>query len=67
MDHSSSSSTGGRTRRMTEEARAPGLIEIDTNEYGGKKDGVRQAMDRRLFMQLLVFDTVDVAGATRDL
>lgn len=33
-----------------------GLPEIDTHEYGGKKDGVRQAMDERLFMQLLVFD-----------
>ncbi len=52
---------------MTQEATRPGLPDIDTNEYGGKKDGVRQAMDRRLFMQLLVFDTVDVDGATRDL
>jgi len=34
----------------------PGLIEIDINEYGGKKDGVQQSMDQRLFMQLLVFD-----------
>jgi chlorite dismutase len=33
-----------------------GLPAIDVNEYGGKKDGERQAMDRRLFMQLLVFD-----------
>lgn len=33
-----------------------GLPDIDMNEYGGKKDGQRQAMDRRLFMQLLVFD-----------
>lgn len=57
-------------RGMTQEATRPGLPglpEIDTNEYGGKKDGVRQALDRRLFMQLLVFDTVDVDGATRDL
>lgn len=36
--------------------RAPGLPSIDTAEYGGKKDGERQTMDRRLFMQLLVFD-----------
>ncbi len=36
--------------------RPPGLPEIDVNEYGGKKDGVRQSMDRRLFMQLLVYD-----------
>jgi chlorite dismutase len=34
----------------------PGLPDIDVNEYGGKKDGVRQQMNRRLFMQLLVFD-----------
>src|SRR6185437_15970513 len=33
-----------------------GLPPIDVNEYGGKKDGERQAMNRRLFMQLLVFD-----------
>jgi len=32
-----------------------GLPEIDVNEYGGKKEGVKQAMNRRLFMQLLVF------------
>lgn len=38
------------------EAKQPGLPTIDVNEYGGKKDGVRQSMDRRLFMQLLVFD-----------
>lgn len=37
-------------------AKAPGLPVVDLNEYGGKKDGVRQAMDERLFMQLLVFD-----------
>lgn len=36
--------------------RPPGLPEIDVNEYGGKKDGVRQQMDERLFMQLLVYD-----------
>jgi len=34
----------------------PGLPTIDVTEYGGKRDGVRQAMNRRLFMQLLVFD-----------
>ena len=36
---------------------AKGLPPIDVNEYGGKKEGVKQAMNRRLFMQLLVFDT----------
>lgn len=35
---------------------APGLPEIDLREWGGKKDGQRQVLDRRLFMQLLVFD-----------
>lgn len=34
---------------------AKGLPEVDVNEYGGKKNGVKQAMNRRLFMQLLVF------------
>jgi chlorite dismutase len=37
----------------------PGLPTIDVNEYGGKKEGVRQQMNRRLFMQLVVFDDVD--------
>ena len=41
---------------MSDETKQPGLPEIDVNEYGGKKDGVKQAMNRRLFMQLLVFD-----------
>lgn len=40
---------------MSENAEAKGLPTIDVNEYGGKKDGVKQAMNRRLFMQLLVF------------
>ena len=35
---------------------AKGLPVIDVNEYGGKKNGERQSMNRRLFMQLLVFD-----------
>lgn len=34
----------------------PGLPAIDVNEYGGKKDGEKQSANRRLFMQLLVFD-----------
>jgi chlorite dismutase len=38
------------------EAKAPGLPEIDVREYGGKREGVRQQLDRRLFMQLLVLD-----------
>ena len=47
------------------EANAPeakGLPTIDVIEYGGKKDGVKQAMNRRLFMQLLVFRTPAGAG-----
>jgi hypothetical protein len=36
--------------------REPGLPTIDVNEYGGKRDGVRQELGRRLYMQLLVFD-----------
>ena len=39
------------------DSRQPGLPTIDVNEYGGKREGNRQAMDRRLFMQLLVVDT----------
>jgi hypothetical protein len=34
----------------------PGLPNIDITEYGGKKEGTRQSLDQRLFMQLLVFD-----------
>lgn len=38
----------------------PGLPTIDVNEYGGKgKDGERQSLNRRLFMQLLCFRTSD--------
>jgi chlorite dismutase len=36
--------------------REPGLPAVDVQEHGGKRDGVRQTADRRLFMQLLVFD-----------
>jgi Chlorite dismutase len=46
-----------------------GLPAIDVNEYGGKKDGERQRMNRRLFMQLLVFDVPeggDAAETARD-
>ena len=34
----------------------PGLPEIDVREWGGKKDGERQVLDRRMFFQLWVFD-----------
>ena len=36
--------------------REPGLPTIDVQEHGGKRDGVRQSMDRRMFMQLLVYE-----------
>ena len=38
------------------DSRQPGLPTIAVLEYGGKREGTRQAMDRRLFMQLLVLD-----------
>src|SRR5260221_10830278 len=41
---------------------APGLPNVDVNEYGGKgKDGERQTINRRLYMQLLVFDVEERA------
>jgi chlorite dismutase len=64
------------TTPQAPETKLPGLPPIDVNEYGGKKDGERQVMNRRLFMQLLVFDVPeggdpaetarDVAGLLRD-
>lgn len=42
---------------MSEQEKAPGLPTIDVNEYGGKKEGVKQQINKRLFMQLLVFRT----------
>ncbi len=44
---------------------AKGLPTIDVNEYGGKKDGVKQSMNRRLFMQLLVFRTPPASGGAK--
>ncbi len=49
---------------------AKGLPSIDVNEHGGKKDGVKQTMNRRLFMQLLVFRVprgVDADGVAQEL
>ncbi len=40
----------------------PGLVDVDVNEYGGKKDGERQKMNRRTFMQLAVFDVREGSG-----
>ena len=47
------------------EVKAPGLPTIDVNEYGGKKDGERQQMNKRLFMQLLVFDAPKESSADK--
>ena len=44
--------------------REPGLPTIDVNEYGGKRDGVRQSLASRLFMQLLVFEVDEAAGTS---
>ncbi|MEO7327042.1 MAG: chlorite dismutase family protein [Minicystis sp.] len=50
------------------EGKPTGLPPIDVNEYGGKKDGERQVLNRRMFMQLLVFDLPrDADGAAKDL
>lgn len=54
----------------TENDKRPGLPTIDVNEYGGKRDGVRQSMNRRLFMQLLVLDAppgIDVDAIGREI
>jgi hypothetical protein len=45
------------------EGKPPGLPTIDVVEYGGKRDGVRQAIDRRLFMQLVAFDAAPDGSA----
>lgn len=42
----------------TPAVREPGLPSIDIHEYGGKREGVRQQLDRRVFMQLLVYEVV---------
>lgn len=48
--------TKPETGASQNQGHATGLPHIDVNEYGGKnKEGEKQAMNRRLFMQLLVF------------
>lgn len=61
MSEPTATSTGSSNVVSTE---AKGLPSIDVNEYGGKKEGVRQQTNRRLFMQLLVFRTK--AGTSAD-
>ncbi len=46
-----------------EPKRESGLPAIDVTEYGGKREGVRQSLDRRLFMQLLVFECAPRSSA----
>ncbi|MBL8607310.1 MAG: chlorite dismutase family protein [Myxococcales bacterium] len=48
---------------MSDDPIAKGLPPVDLHEYGGKKDGEKQKLDRRLFMQLLVFDVPAGEGA----
>jgi chlorite dismutase len=48
------------------ETKQPGLPTIDVFEQGGKRDGERQSMDRRLFMQLLVFDVPSSGPSPND-
>ncbi|MGA2447142.1 MAG: chlorite dismutase family protein [Polyangiaceae bacterium] len=47
---------------MTEADTKPGLPVVDVTEYGGARGGVRQSMDTRLFMHLVVFDEPRVHG-----
>src|SRR6202044_1166316 len=54
---------GPMTNPTAPDEKQPGLPAIDMNEYGGKKDGERQAMNRRLFMQLLVLALPGGVGA----
>jgi hypothetical protein len=44
-----------------EDKREPGLPTVDVQEYGGKRDGARQTMNRRLFLQLLVYEVDEKA------
>jgi chlorite dismutase len=47
---------------MSNTEREPGLPAIDVLEHGGKREGARQALDRRLFVQLLVVDAAEHAS-----
>jgi hypothetical protein len=52
---------------MTADPKQPGLPTIDIHEQGGKREGERQSMNRRLFMQLLVFDVPSSARGADEL
>jgi hypothetical protein len=44
----------------------PGLPEIDVREWGGKKEGERQVLDRRMFFQLTVWSAEDAKADERE-
>jgi hypothetical protein len=44
----------------------PGLPEIDVREWGGKKDGERQVLDRRMFFQLTVWSAEGARADERE-
>ncbi len=47
---------------MSDTHTRPGLPEIDVSERGGKRDGVEQRSQRRMFFQVLVLDAPDSDG-----
>lgn len=55
-EHSVPATSGSHAPAAPEANKLPGLPPIDLHEYGGKRDGERQKLNRRLFMQLLVLD-----------
>jgi chlorite dismutase len=52
---------------MNEPDTKPGLPVIDVTEYGGTRGGTRQAMDRRIYMHLVVFDEPSLDATRADL
>ncbi len=54
----------GRPAHTLPGTQGRGTATIDVFEYGGEKDGERQKMDRRLFMQLLVYECPPEMAAT---
>jgi chlorite dismutase len=57
-----SSSSSSDTAHHREPAR--GATEIDVREHGAPRDGVPQVLERRLYMQLLVYEADTVGGAS---
>jgi len=54
----------GKPHGGGEGEKQPGLPHVDVTEHGGKKDGVAQTLNERLFMQLLVFGAREGADAS---